>query len=159
LAATSGGVEEAGAQGRQGVIAAGAGSQTPIHGLGDGATWITDQAQLPFGTQGQYLVDFYHLGDYLSAAADALAPKDKPAWREEKKTWLQENGWKDVLRNLEPALEPEHAPDAEAPVRACHRYMLGELAASILAAVQFFRDAILQAPDARAARALAQARD
>jgi hypothetical protein len=88
LAATSGGVEEAGAQGRQGVIAAGAGSQTPIHALGNGATWITEQGQLPFGTQGQYLVDFYHLGDYLSAAADALAPKDKQAWREDKKTWL-----------------------------------------------------------------------
>jgi hypothetical protein len=91
--------------------------------LGDGATWITEQAQLPFGTQGHYLVDFYHLGDYLSAAADALAPKDKQAWREEKKTWLQENRWKDVLRNLEPALEPEHVPDAEAPVGACHRYI------------------------------------
>ena len=123
FAATTGGVEEAGAQGRQGVIAAGAGSQTPIHALGDGAKWITDQAQLPFGTQGQYLVDFYHLGDYLSAAADALAPKDKPAWREEKQTWLKENGWQDVLRNLEPALEPEHVPEAEAPVRAGHRYI------------------------------------
>jgi hypothetical protein len=48
---------------------------------GDGATWITGQAQLQFGTQGQYLVDFY----YLSAAADALAPKDKPHLMEEKK--------------------------------------------------------------------------
>jgi hypothetical protein len=123
FAATTGGVEEAGAQWRQCVIAAGAGSQTQIHALGDGATWITDQAQLQFGTQGQYLVDFYHLCDYLSAAADALAPQDKPAWMEEKKTWLKENGWKEVLRNLEPALEPEHAPDAEAPVRACHRYI------------------------------------
>ena len=39
----------------------------------------------------------------------------------EKKTWLKENRWEDLLRNLEPALEPEHAPDAEAPVRAGHR--------------------------------------
>ena len=50
LAATPGGVEEAGAQGRPGVIAAGAGSQTPIHALGDGASWITDPAQLQFVT-------------------------------------------------------------------------------------------------------------
>ena len=108
---------------RQGVIAAGAGSQTQIHAWGDGATWITDQAQLPFGTQGQDRVDFYHLGDYLSAAADALAPRDKPAWREEKKTWRKENRGQDVRRNLEPAWEPEHAPEAEAPVRAGHRSM------------------------------------
>ena len=123
FAGTTGGVEEAGAQWRQCVIAAGAGSQTQIHALGDGASWITEQAQLQFGTQVQYLVDFYHLCDYLSAAADALGAKDKQAWMEEKKTWLKENRWKEVLRNLEPALEPEQVPAAEAPVRACYRYI------------------------------------
>jgi len=123
FAATTGNVEEAGAPWRQCVIAAGAGSQTQIHALGDGASWITEQAQLQFGTQGQYLVDFYHLCDYLAAAADAVAAHDKQAWMEEKKTWLKENRWEDVLRHLEPVLEPEHLPEAEAPVRACHRYI------------------------------------
>ena len=126
FAATTGGVEEAGAQWRQCVIAAGAGSRTKIHALGDGASWIPNQAELQFGTQAQYLVDFYHLCDYLSAAADAIAAKDKQAWMEEKKTWLKENRWADVLRNLEPALEHEDVPDAEASVRACHRYIANQ---------------------------------
>jgi hypothetical protein len=91
--------------------------------LGDGASWITDQAPLPFGTQAQYWVDFYHLGDYLAAAAEAITAHEKQAWREEKKTWLKENRWEDVLRNLAPALEPEQVPDAEAPIRAGHRYL------------------------------------
>ena len=40
-----------------------------------------------FGTQAQYLVDFCHLRDYLSAAGDGIAGNDKPAWMEEKKDW------------------------------------------------------------------------
>lgn len=124
FAATTGGVEEAGAQWRQCASAAGAGSRTQIHALGDGAAWITDQMELQFGTQAQYLVDFYHLCDYLSAAADAIAATtDKQAWMEEKKTWLKENRWADVLRDLAPFLEAVDVPDAEAPVRACHRYI------------------------------------
>jgi hypothetical protein len=121
--ATTGGVEEAGAQWSQCVIAAGAGSRTKIHAVGDGASWISDQAQLQFGTQVQYLTDFYHLCDYLSAAADTIAVNDKQAWMEEKKTSLKENRWEDVLRSLEPALEPDDVADPEAPVRACHRYI------------------------------------
>jgi hypothetical protein len=39
---------------------------------------------------------------------------------------MKENRWKDVLRNLEPALEPEPAPDAEAPVRAWRRYIASD---------------------------------
>ena len=70
-----------------------------------------------------YPLDFYHVCDYLSAAADAIAASDKQAWMEEQKTWLKENRWADVLRNLEPALEHEDVPDAEAAVRACHRYI------------------------------------
>lgn len=123
FAATTGGVEEAGAQWRHCVMAAGAGSRTRIHALGDGASWITDQAQLQFGTQAQYLVDFYHLCDYLAAASDPIAAGDKQAWMEQHKTWLKQNRWEDVLCNLEPGLEPEDVADAEAPVRSCHRYL------------------------------------
>jgi hypothetical protein len=76
-----------------------------------------------FGSQVQYLVDFYHLCDYLSAAGDRIGENDKPAWLEEKKNWLKDNRWKDVLQALRPLLEPAHLPDSEAPVRACFRYI------------------------------------
>lgn len=123
FAATTGGAEQAGAQWRHCVIAAGAGSRTGIHALGDGACWITDQMELQLGTQAQYLVDFYHLCDYLSAAADAVAASEKQGWMEEKKTLLKQNRWIEVLRDLEPFLEPVDTPDDDAPVRACHRYI------------------------------------
>lgn len=121
--ATMGGVNEAGDRLSACAIDAGAGSKTKFHGLGDGASWITDQMDLRFGTQAKYLVDFYHLCEYLSAAAEVVAGKDKEAWMEEKKNWLKNNRWPDVLETLRPFLEDASIPDKDAPVRACHRYI------------------------------------
>ena len=121
--ATTGGVEEAGQRWQQCAIAAGAGNQTKFHGLGDGASWITDQIELQFGTQAHYLIDFYHLCEYVSAAADVVAGNEKEVWMEEKKNWLKENRWQDVLKSLEPFLEDSDIADKDAPVRACQRYI------------------------------------
>jgi hypothetical protein len=121
--ATLGSVEEAGERLAVCALEAGAGSRTRIHGVGDGAVWITEQMEAQFGTQARYLVDFYHLCDYLSAAGEGIAGNDKPAWMEEKKNWLKDNRWKDALGALRPFLEPAHLSDPEAPVRACFRYI------------------------------------
>jgi hypothetical protein len=116
-------VEEAGERLAVCALEAGGGSQTQIHGVGDGAVWITEQMEAQFGTQAQYRIDFYHLCDYLAAAGEVIAGKDKPAWMEEKKEWLKDNRWKDVLEALRPLLEPTNIADSEAPVRACFRYI------------------------------------
>jgi len=121
--ATLGSVEEAGERLAVCALEAGAGSQTKFHGVGDGAVWITEQMEAQFGTQAQYLLDFCHLCDYLSAAGEVIAASDKSAWMEEKKNWLKDNRWKEVLETLRPFLEPTELADAEAPVRACFRYM------------------------------------
>ena len=121
--ATVGGVEEAGERLAVCALEAGAGSQTKIHGVGDGAVWITEQMEAQFGTQAQYLVDFCHLCDYLAAAGEGIAGQEKAAWMEEKKTWLKENRWPEVREALRPFVEPVHIPDPEAPVRACFRYI------------------------------------
>src|SRR3989442_5876133 len=87
-------------------------ARTKLHGLGDGAVWITNQIDLKFGTQATYLVDFYHLCEYLSAAASAItAPANKDAWMDEKKNWLKDNRSPDVLEALLPFLEAESIPD------------------------------------------------
>jgi hypothetical protein len=101
----------------------GSGKQTRIHEVGVGAVRITEQMEAQFGTQARYLVDFYHLCDYLSAAGEVIAGSDKPGWMEEKKDWLKDNRWKNVLAALRPCLEPAHLRDPEAPVRACFRYL------------------------------------
>ncbi len=122
-AATLGDVEATGRRWLDCVARAGGGSKTQIHCIGDGAAWIAIQVRHSFGSQGSYLVDFYHVSEYLSAAAGSIAPTGKAAWRQEQQAWLKENELEAVLTELRPHLEPVQTPDAEAPVRACHRYL------------------------------------
>jgi hypothetical protein len=48
---------------------AGLGKATRIHAVGDGAPWIADQVDTLFGRQGHYLVDFFHVCEYLAPVA------------------------------------------------------------------------------------------
>jgi hypothetical protein len=121
--ATLGGVDEAGERLAVSAFLAGAGSQTLFHGVGDGAVWIMDQMEKQFGAQGKYLVDLYHLCDYLAEAGKPIAGDDSPAWMELRKEELKDNRWKDVLEVLKPHLEPDEVPNEQAPVRACFRYI------------------------------------
>jgi hypothetical protein len=121
--ATLGSAEEAGERLAVCALQAGAGRQTKIHGVGDGAVWITEQMEAQFGVQANYLVDLPHVCEYLSAAADVIVAKDKSAWRKEKEDWLKDNRWPEVLESLRPFVEQAGIPDPEAPVRACFRYI------------------------------------
>jgi len=78
---------------------------------------------LRFGTQATYLVDFFHLCEYISKAAEVVVGKDKEAWIEEKKDWLKDNRWPDVLKSLQPYVEDKKLADDDAPVRVCYRYI------------------------------------
>ena len=121
--ATMGTVDEVGKQLWQSAIRAGAGNETRFHCVGDGAPWITNQVDLQFGPRATYLIDFCHLCEYISSAAEVIATQDKEAWIEEKKDWLKDNRWPDVLNSLQPYVEGETVPDKDAPVRACYRYI------------------------------------
>ena len=113
----------AGALWRQTAQAAGLGARPQVHGVGDGAEWITSQFTEQFADQGKYLVDFWHVSEYLAAAARVIAPQTAESWRHRQQGRLLENKVAAVLRALAPHLEPE--TQAEAPVRAAHRYLQG----------------------------------
>lgn len=121
--ATLGGVEQAGQHWAHCVIQAGAGTQTQIHCVGDGARWIVEQMEQRFGTQGRYLIDFSHLSGYFSAAADVCAPLEKSAWLEQVQKLMKDNQPDAVLDALAPFLEREKPASGEAPVQACYRYI------------------------------------
>ncbi|MBI3949632.1 MAG: ISKra4 family transposase [Acidobacteria bacterium] len=122
--ATMKSVEEAGAQLRECVIAVGGGAQTKIHCVGDGAPWIVKQVEEKFGESATYLVDFYHVSEYLSAAADSIAGvAGKPAWLHQQQEHLKQNRVSEVLIQLRAHQEPQQINDDHAPVRACERYL------------------------------------
>jgi hypothetical protein len=122
-AATLGEVDAVGDRWRDCVARAGAGSRTQIHSLGDGAGWIADQVERCFGEQASYLLDFYHVSQYLSAAAAQIEPLAPAGWRQVQQDRLKENRLEEVLAALSPHLEPASMSEEEAPVRACHRYL------------------------------------
>jgi len=119
--ATLGSVAVTGTLWRATAQAAGLGEATHVHGVGDGAPWILSQFQEQFGPQGDYLVDFYHVSEYLAAAATVIQPKDPVNWRRRQQGRLMENKVAAVLRTLAAHLEAETTTPA--PVRAAHRYL------------------------------------
>lgn len=103
-------------------VAAGLNHRTRVHGVGDGAPWIAEQMELQFGAQGAYLIDFYHLCDYLAAAAPGCDPE--PAqWVLQQKECFKAGELATVMATLAANVEPESTPSELAPVRACHRYI------------------------------------
>lgn len=105
-------------------ILAGGSSHSAIHCLGDGAPWIADQCDRVYGDQGHYLIDFYHLCDYLAAAAPSCHQHDDTVWLDEQKRLMKTGQIAVVIQNLKDHLEQENIPDKDAPVRLCHRYLL-----------------------------------
>ncbi|MEM1370468.1 MAG: ISKra4 family transposase [Cyanobacteria bacterium P01_H01_bin.15] len=120
---TFGSVDEAGAQLLNSAIIMGMGCKTQIHGVGDGAPWIALQFDTQFGDQSTYLLDFFHLSEYLAEASQCCAPDDPNQWLSIQKSRLKANQVALVLAELEPFLEADSVADPQAPVRCAYRYM------------------------------------
>ena len=120
-----GGVEEAGRRLFACAVRAGFGADSHVHAVGDGAPWIMGQIEERFGEQGSYLIDFYHVCEYLSAAAKTIAPDAAAgkAWMEAQKDALKTGRVEAVLSALVPYREALDVSDDQAPVRVCHRYL------------------------------------
>ena len=104
-------------------LRSGMGQATYVHNVDDGAPWIAHQVDRVFGAQGEFLVDFYHLCEYLSAASTACAPNEAARFFALQKQQMKTNQTTTVLNALQPHIEPDAIPDERAPVRCCSRYI------------------------------------
>ena len=127
IGGTVGTVSEAGKQLLHSAIRAGIGRNTKVHGIGDGASWIVNQIMGLFGENARYLIDFYHLCEYLAAAAPGANVQQRKDWLKQQKQELKKNQVLKVLKNLSKHIEPEHIADKFAPVRVCSRYIKNRL--------------------------------
>lgn len=116
--ATLGEVAEAGARWSQTAGAAGWGVNTRIHAVGDGAPWLAQQAAERFGPASRYLLDLYHVCDYLAA----VWPADKASVHQHRDA-LKAGRLASVLDALRERLEPASTPDEHAPARCALRYL------------------------------------
>lgn len=119
-----GSVDDTGDQMLDVAIRAGTGTRTSIHSVGDGATWVNDQSERVFGSQANFLIDYYHLCEYLAIASQVMDEIDGKEWLHyAKKLCLEKNGAEKILKELNPFVEPGPVPEEEAPVRQCYRYI------------------------------------
>jgi hypothetical protein len=93
-----------------------------IHAVGDGASWICKQVESVFGEQGSYLVDFYHVCEYLATAASSCS-ENSESWMNVQKERLKSGQCDQVIATLESSLEAEEVLEENAPVRRAHRYL------------------------------------
>lgn len=121
--ATMGSSDEAGLRLLTAAVRQGMGQSTHMHCVGDGAPWIAEQVDLVFGAQGGYLIDFYHLCEYVQAAAEEIHFTDTKAWADQQKQRLKEGLLDEVMQELREHLPPDMFPQQDDPVRACYRYM------------------------------------
>ena len=107
---------------------AGWGLNSRIHAVGDGAEWIQRQTREVFGEQATFLCDFFHVSEYLGAAAQTSRPAKPDQWRRTQQKRLRRGAVQQVMEALEQHLEPLGTPEEEAPVRNGHRYLTHRLA-------------------------------
>ena len=115
------------------LIKAGAGKSTRLHCLGDGAPWIVNRTMEKLEGQATFLLDFYHLSNYLADAGDVIAGEQKRAWLRQQQEHLKENRIGKVLDQLvahcdshDPTkCRPDHGSgnQQQCPVEKCMRYM------------------------------------
>jgi hypothetical protein len=136
--ATMGGVEQAGWQMVGCVAEAGGGKSTKLHCVADGAPWIVSQVEERFGNQAKFLVDFYHVSEYLAAASALLDESKKNVWLKQQQRRLKANRTSEVIKELTKleAIEKakltgvakqSSATKEEQPASACRRYLENRL--------------------------------
>ena len=76
-----------------------------------------------FGEQGSFLCDFYHVSEYLAAAAEGFEGQKANQWRRTQQKRLKRGAAEKVIQTLADYLEPEGTSEEEAPVRKAHRYL------------------------------------
>jgi hypothetical protein len=125
--ATMGSVDKAGDLLYRAAKRAGLGPHTRVHGIGDGAKWIEIQMRMKFQSRVNYLIDFYHISEYLSEAANHSWTSEKEKWLKEKQALLKENKHKEVLKSIRIRLPIDWDPNQEeegTPVEKCYKYIL-----------------------------------
>lgn len=123
--ATMGNVDDASKKIKQCVNRVGFDEKTQVHFLGDGAPWIAEQVDRQFGVQANYLIDFFHLSQYLNEAAQCCYPTDTTKWFHEQQKNIKDNQFELSLKALFNHIETNECKlKANCPAEKCYNYMI-----------------------------------
>lgn len=100
-------------------------SDTHIHAIADGASWISEQYDRQFGTRCKFHVDFWHVCDYLAAAANSTAMDsgERKTWLETQKQSLRASEAEAVIVALEVLIPGEKGGEESSPTGTAISYL------------------------------------
>jgi hypothetical protein len=122
--ATMASVKMAGLIWREVTGQAGLAEGSSVHAVADGADVIYHTFSEQIGVyedKAKFTVDYYHVNEHLSQAAEAIAPSAKTEWLHQQHGRLLENKVSELLEHLEEHFEP--AQQEQTPVRAVYQYL------------------------------------
>ena len=93
------------------------------HNIGDGALWLAEQFDRVTGSTGSYLLDFYHVSEYLAKASECCAPTAKSEWRFKQESLLKANDAEIVLKNLKNHPEAPCSLKDKCHALLCYNYL------------------------------------
>jgi hypothetical protein len=94
-----------------------------VHCVGDAAAWIINQVEQCFGEQASYLVDFFHVSEYLSEAAEEIAGEKKREWLKRQQEKMKQNRTSEVIERLREGASKQKKEESESAVQVCRRYL------------------------------------
>jgi hypothetical protein len=115
--------EEAGTNMFECAVLAGMQDGTYVHAVGDGAPWIIEQFKLRFCNRGNYLIDFFHLCEYLSKAAIWCNFFEKDKWLKDSQEKLKAGKQQELFTEIKNKVEALQLKDETIGLIECHRYM------------------------------------
>lgn len=121
--ATMGSIDEAGKQMNCCATRVGKNDKTHIHFIADGAPWIEDQVEIHFGSQSTFMIDFYHVSEYLAAASHLIQPDSAKHWLKKSQEDLKCGKINQVLNKLKKYIEDQGAMKEKCAVTTCLRYL------------------------------------
>lgn len=115
--------EESGQKMLECAILAGMKTGTYVHALGDGAPWISEQVKLKFCNCSGYLIDFFHLCEYLSEAAIWCDAFESKKWFKASKEKLKTGKQKEIFAEIKEKYQALENKDQDNGLTRCFRYM------------------------------------
>ena len=126
--ATLRGVEQAGEALRACFIEAGGGKKSHLQCVGDAAQWIINQVEAKFPQQATYLIDFFHMSQYLFEAVQEVVKANRLQWLNQQQEKMKQNRVSEVLEIVKTDLSSRiKEGEGENRVRDCERYLCNHL--------------------------------
>jgi len=122
-AATMGSTDDAGDMLNKCVKQAGMGEKTNVHIVADGAPWIEEQVERQFGNRANFLIDFYHLSQYLAEAGKCCCPEDPGKWLTASQACMKKSNVEPVISQLRTHVEQGCSMGKDCLAKKCLNYL------------------------------------